>query len=59
MRTFQAYRDNTTFMHFWDAINEGRAAAGQAEALYGNVVALWKLALQPTSAEVERAAERT
>jgi hypothetical protein len=37
MRTFQAYRDNTTFMHFWDAINEGRAAAGQAEALYGNV----------------------
>ena len=46
-------RKNTTFMHFWDAINEGRAERGMPEALYANVRDMWQQAMQPT--QVERA----
>lgn len=59
MRTFQTHRNDPVYMHFWDAINEGRAAAGLPEALYANVRELWDRAMKPTTIEVERATERT
>lgn len=48
-------RKNRTFMHFWDAINEGRAEAGLPEALFFSVRMAWDAAMLPTQAEKDLA----
>ena len=51
-------RRDPAYMRFWDAINEGRKLAGQPEALFANVHAMWAQAIVATPTEFSVAAER-